>query len=168
MRFRATILITGANPYVPVSARLASRLKQSWRRPMPVLVQINGLPKPPWRVNMMPQGDGSFYLYLAGSVRKASGTRVGDVISVQLQFDESYRGGPTHAMPSWFGQRLLRNQQAKRGWDRLAPSRKKEILRYFAGLKSVAAQQRNAQRAIRVLAGAKERFMARDWNVVRD
>jgi hypothetical protein len=43
-------------------------------------------------------------------------------------------------------------------------SRRKEILRYFAGLKSAAAQDRNVRKALHVLAGGKARFMAREWN----
>jgi uncharacterized protein YdeI (YjbR/CyaY-like superfamily) len=49
-------------------------------------------------------------------------------------------------------------------WEALAPSLQKEVLRYLANLKSDAAKTRNVERAIRVLGGAKERFMARDWN----
>lgn len=164
LRFRARIEIIGVNPYVLVSAQRASRLRAGWRRPMPVLVQINGVPQVPWRINMMPRGDGSFFLYLAGIVREASGTRVDDVVRVQLQFDEQYRNGPMHAMPPWFEQPLSKNRRAQQGWERLPPSRKKEILRYFSGLKSGQAQQRNVQQVLRVLAGAQERFMARDWN----
>jgi hypothetical protein len=63
---------------------------------MPVLVQVNGLPDPPWRVNMMmqPIGDGDFYLYLDGDVRASTTTQVGDVVRVAVAFDEDYRGGP--------------------------------------------------------------------------
>ncbi|WP_416305931.1 hypothetical protein [Neptunicella sp. SCSIO 80796] len=46
----------------------------------------------------------------------------------------------------------------------LTPSLQKEILRYFAGLKSDAAKQRNCQKAISVLSGNPGRFLARDWN----
>jgi len=78
-----------------------------------------------------------------------------------VQFDDEYRGGPQHPMPSWFGDELVRNPAAKDGWDRLAPSRQKEILRYFARLKSSEAKWRNVQRALEVLARGKGRFMAR-------
>ncbi len=67
-------------------------------------------------------------------------------------------------MPTWFKGALSRNELAKREWDRLAPSRQKEILRYFAQLKSPEAKERNLQRALRVLAGGRGRFMARPWN----
>jgi hypothetical protein len=43
------------------------------------------------RINMMPVGDGRFYLYPHGDVRKASGTAVGDRVRVEIAFDASYR-----------------------------------------------------------------------------
>ncbi len=54
----------------------------------------------------MPVGDGSFYLYLHGDVRKASDTVVGDRVPVEIDFDPSYRNGPQHPMPAWFRQAL--------------------------------------------------------------
>lgn len=164
LKFRATIEIIGVNPFVLVSPARAQQLKGGWRKPMPVRVQINHAPKVPWRVNMMPRGDGSFYLYLAGIVRSVSGTKVGDRVVVRVGFDEKYRGGPAHRMPIWFKRPLQESALARQGWRRLTPSRKKEMLRYLAALKSPEARARNALRAVRVLAGAKERFMARDWN----
>ena len=131
---------------------------------MPVRVQINRKPEVPWRINLMPRGDGSFYLYLAGIVRKASNTDVGDLVSVSVEFDSEYKGGPMHPMPRWFSARLNVNPLAKVGWQQLPPSRQKEILRYFAGLKSREARARNGDRAVRVLAGGRGRFMAREWN----
>lgn len=164
LRFRARIELNGINPYVRVRAGQAAKLKSAWRRPMPVAVQIDGQPEPPWRINLMPVGDGDFYLYLHGSVRQASGTKVGDMVSVALAFDDEYAGGPAHPMPAWFGDELDRNPPASRGWANLAPSRQKEILRYFAGLKSAAARERNLRRALHVRAGGQARFMARAWN----
>jgi Domain of unknown function (DUF1905)/Bacteriocin-protection, YdeI or OmpD-Associated len=164
LRFRALIEIRGINPYVLVSAEQAARLKRNWRKPMPVRIQVNGKPDIPWRVNLMPVGDGSFYLYLQGQVRKESGTRVGDIARLTVEFDDEYRGGPVDPMPSWFGDELLRNSPAQGGWNSLPPSRQKEILRYLVRLKSPQAQQRNVQRALHVLAGGKARFMARWWN----
>jgi len=67
-------------------------------------------------------------------------------------------------MPDWFGTRLNEHRLAKSGWQRLTPSRQKEILRYFAGLKSPEARARNVERALHVLAGGRGRFMARQWN----
>jgi hypothetical protein len=163
LRFRARIEINGINPYVRVGPERARRLKSGWRRPMPVLVRVNGQPETPWRINMMPAGDGGFLLYLHGDVRKASGTGVGDAVEVCLAFDEAYEGGPADPMPPWFAAALRRNRTARRNWDALPPSRKKEVVRYLARLKSPEAQQRNLQKALDVLSGASARFMARSW-----
>jgi hypothetical protein len=163
LRFRSTIKIRGINPYVRVDAELARRLKKNWRKPLPVLVRINGKPKQPWRINMMPTGDGSFYLYLHETIRNASGTRVGDRVTVELSFDRDYRGGPAHPLPRWFNAALKANRQAKLAWDALIPSRRKEILGFFASLKSPAAKVRNLRRAIEALSGKEVRFMARTW-----
>ena len=163
LRFRSVIKIRGGNPYVHVRATRAARLKETWRKPMPVMVRINRQPRQPWRINMMPAGDGSFYLYLHGEIRKASDTRVGERVDVEVQFDAAYRGGPMHPMPSWFRAALAKNRKAKKAWDALIPSRRKEMLRYFAGLKSLEARERNLERAIHVLSGKGGRFMARSW-----
>ena len=164
LRFRSRIEINNINPYVLIDAERAARLKRGWRKPLPVRARVNGRPEAGWRVNLMPIGDGSFYLYLHGTVRKASGTQVGDVVDIEVRFDEEYRSGPAHPMPPWFKDALASDEPAKRGWDALIPSRKKEILRYFAGLKSREAQSRNLERALTVLAGGEARFMARDWS----
>src|SRR5258708_34089045 len=102
LRFRSEIKIYNGNPYLLVSAARAAGLKKHWRRPMPVLVRINGKPEVPWRINMMPIGDGRFYLYLHGDVRKASGTRAGDRVSAEGRFGAACRGGPQHRRPLWF------------------------------------------------------------------
>ncbi len=164
LRFRAPIEMNGINPYVLVNAKRAMRIRKDWRKPLPVLVRVNGKPERPWRINLMPLGDGSFYLYLHGDVRKVSDTKVGDNVTVELEFDEAYKNGPMHAMPSWFATALNQNRKARQAWEALIPSRKKEILRYFFRLKSAEAQTRNLQRAIHVLSGSKARFMGRSWN----
>lgn len=164
MQFSAPIKLQGINPYIRVSAARARRIKAAWKKPMPVLVQVNGEPNPPWRINMMPAGDGGFYLYLAGEVRKASSTQVGDRVEVSVTFDDSYTSGPQHDMPAELAARLNDDATATAAWNALSPSRQKEILRYLANLKSDDARQRNIDKVMSVLGGAKERFMARDWN----
>ncbi|MFI5144539.1 MAG: YdeI/OmpD-associated family protein [Ignavibacteria bacterium] len=164
IKFKSKIKIRGVNPYIPVSSVCAKKIKPAWKKPMPVLIRINGIPENPWRINMMPAGNGSFYLYLHGNVRKASGTKVGDSVDVEISFDSAYRNGPMHPMPVWFSTALKNNPAAKSAWKILTPSRQKEILRYFAALKSDEARKRNLSRAIKVLSGNKERFMARSWN----
>ena len=102
--FTAAIKMRGVNPFILVSALRASAIKPGWRKPLPVLVRTDGEPAEAWRINMMPAGDGSFYLYLHGDIRKASGTAVGDRVRVEIEFDASYQNGPQHPMPRWFKQ----------------------------------------------------------------
>lgn len=163
MRFKGTIEIIGINPYILVDKARAQQLQAGWKKPMPVLVQVNGQPNPPWHINMMPIGDGSFYLYLYGDVRKASNTVVGDIVQVDVAFDPAYKSGPAHPMPSWFKKALDESTTAKANWEALIPSRQKEVLRYFAGLKSDEAKERNLEKAVHVLSGKPGRFMARSW-----
>ena len=168
VRFRSTIRINHINPYVLVSARDAHRLKPDWRRPMPVRGRVNGQPEAWWRINMMPIGDGSFYLYLHAEVRKAAACDVGDAIDVELAFDDEYRSGPAHPMPPAFSAALEANSTARQAWEALIPSLKKEILRYFEQVKSAEAKARHLERAMYVLSGGKGRFMARSWNEDKD
>jgi hypothetical protein len=163
VRFDSVMRIRGVNPYILVSAKRTSELKPGWRRPLPVQIRINGEPKKPWRINMMPTGSGSFYLYLHETVRAASKTKVGDRVTVELCFDESYRIGPAHPMPRALSAALAADPGAKQAWKALTPSRKKEVLRYFATLKSVEARARNLSRLMEALSGTTVRFMARTW-----
>jgi hypothetical protein len=161
--FSAIIKIRGVNPFILVSASRAKAIKPGWRKPLPVRVRINGKPGNAWRINMMPVGNGSFYLYLHGEIRKASGTVVGDRVRIEIDFDPGYRNGPQHPMPKWFKQALGGNPQAMKNWTALIPSRKKEILRYFSRLNSADARARNLARALHVLSGEPARFMGRAW-----
>jgi hypothetical protein len=106
LRFESVIKIRDGNPYIPISPDQAAKIKPGWRKPLPVLVQINGQPDQPWRINLMPVGDGGFYLYLHGDVRKSSNTKVGDCVTVEVSFDPAYQSGPQHPMPSWFSAAL--------------------------------------------------------------
>jgi hypothetical protein len=159
----AVIKIRGVNPFVAVSALQAQALKPGWRKPVPVVVRIRSDSTTAWRTNMMPDGSGNFYLYLHGDMRKASGTKVGDRVRVEIEYDVTYRNGPQHPMPKWFKQALDGNPQAKKNWAVLTPSRKKEILRYLSRLVSVEARIRNQAQALHVFSGKSGRFMGRAW-----
>jgi hypothetical protein len=161
--FKAVVEIRGINPFVSVSASRVQRLKAGWHQPLPVLVRINRQPEDAWRTNLMPAGDGEFYLYLNGVMRAATGVSVGSVVSVELALDAGYRNGPQHPIPSWFSKALDENAEARKSWAALTPSRRKEVLRYFAQLKSPEARARNVSKALHVLSGQSGRFMARTW-----
>lgn len=157
-----TIEIIGVNPYVRVFADEARSLKPNWRRPMPVLVQVNGHPNDPWHINMMPIGNGDFYLYLHADVRKASNTKVGDEVEVRVQFDKGYKGGPTD-LPDWLLAVIETDEIVNKNWNNLSPSRQKEVVRYLTNLKSVEARMRNLTKLKEMLSGIEGHYMGRDW-----
>jgi hypothetical protein len=159
---RAVVELTGVNPYVRVGSDQSELLKPGWRRAMPVVVSINGAHKL-WRTNMMPVGKGAFNLYLHGEMRTASETAVGDIVALDLWFDEEYVDGPQHPLPAWFRTALDLNGAARANWERLTPSRQKELLRYFDRLKSAEAIERNMNAVLHVLAGNTGHYMGRDW-----
>jgi hypothetical protein len=162
LKIEARIEITGVNPYVTVSVERAEQLKAGWRGPMPVVVQVNGEPNPPWHINMMPRGDGSYFLYLAGVVRKASGTKVGDRVQVEVEFDANYRGGPDE-LPVWFVDALQLDSVALANWAALSPSRQKEVVRYLLNLRSDEARERNLNQVMDMLTGNDGHWLGRDW-----
>lgn len=161
--FKAIIEVRGINPFIRVTASRVAALKPGWRKSLPVLLRINRKPEEAHRTNMMPAGDGSFYLYLNGIVRTAAKAQVGDHVSVEMEFDTGYCNGPQHSMPTWFKHALEGNSQAQHNWEALTPSRKKEVLRYFAQLKSTETRDRNLCKVLKVLSGERGRFMAREW-----
>lgn len=163
IEFKATIELRGYNPYIAVSAEQAEAIAPGWRRPIPVLVQLNGGPIPPWRINMMPVGDGGFYLYLDNRIRKPTQTAVGDQVAVTLAFDADYRGGPAHDMPDDLNTVLRGSIVAASNWEKLPPSRKKEVLRYLGRLQSPSARLSNLERLLHVLEGNEGRYLARQW-----
>ena len=163
VEFKATIELRGYNPYIAVSAEQAGAIAPGWRRPIPVLVQLNGGPTPPWRINMMPVGDGSFYLYLDNGIRKPTQTAVGDQVRVALAFDAEYRGGPAEDMPNDMAAALRGNRAAASNWEKLPPSRKKEVLRYLGRVRSPSARLSNLERLLHVLEGNEGRYLARQW-----
>lgn len=164
MLIHARVRIIGVNPHILLTSKQVSEIRKDWRGPMPVWFLVVGRSESLWSVNLMPVRDGTFRLYLNGTIRKASRVAVGDLVSIEVRFDEEYRGGPLHPMPSRFAEELERNAGAMRGWKALSPSRQKEILRYFAGLKSEVARERNLSKALHVLSGGRARFMGRSWN----
>jgi len=161
VRFTQRIALRGINPYLRLSAELAQELKPGWRKPLPVRVTINGRPRSAARVNLMPVGDGGFYLYLNGPLREASGTAVGDRVTARVAFDASYRGGPSHAAPPSLVRGLRARPDAAQAWVALPPSRRKEILRYLAGLRTEAARERNVAKLLTVLTQPRREFLGR-------
>jgi hypothetical protein len=149
--FSARIGIIGINPCVIVpddvlSALLAKAGKS--KGPVPVRGTLNAKP---FLQNVV-KYQGAWRLYLNGPMRKAAGIDVGDMAHIALAFDPALR---MPSVPPLFAEALKREKKAKAAFDALAPSRRKEILRYLGFLKSEKTLAVNIEIVLAHLLGKK-------------
>ena len=155
--FKAEIKIIGVNPYVLLPAIV---LKEIFERagkvkgPIPVKGKINDHNF----IQTLVKYSGKWRLYLNTPMRKGAGADVGDIVHVEIQFDETERKIAIHPK---FENALKKNKKARMAFEQLSPSRQKEIIRYINFLKTEESVDRNIKRAIQFLSG-KERFVGRD------
>jgi len=146
-RFSATIYKIGINPVVdpPVEA-LAIVFEQVGRSkgPIPVRGKLNGAPF----VQTLVKFRGTWRLYINGSMLKDAGLKVGDNAKVDLEYDPNPR---EVEMPTQLSSALRKDKAARSEFEQLSPSRRKEILRYIASLKTRDAVARNVGRVIQQL-----------------
>lgn len=155
--FNARIEIIGINPFVFVPDDV-----------LDFLFAEAGTNKGMIRVNMTIDGHSftqtlvkyswHWRLYLNIPMRKAATKEVGDKDIFKIGFNPEKRKMSVH--PD-FAKALTENSEARNLFDKLSPSRKGEILRYIAHLKTQESVDRNVKRAINFLLG-KERFIGRD------
>ena len=149
--FTAKILIIGINPYVGVPEDVLDGLfKQAGRSkgPIPVRGTLNGKS---FRQTLV-KYQGAWKLYLNTQMRQDAGIDVGDDANVVIEFDPEPRIVPMH---SKMARALSRNKEAKAAFEKLAPSRQKEILRYLNSMKTDESLVRNIEKVIQHLLGKK-------------
>lgn len=157
MKFRAQIEIIGINPFVFVPDKI---LKQIFlqagkdKGTIPVKGTVNDKPFKQTLVRY----SGEWRLYINTSMLKNSPKRIGEIIELTIQHDTESR---EITPPEKFVKALSKNEKAKEVFEKLSPSRKTEIVRYLARLKTEEILDKNISRAINFLLG-KERFVGRD------
>jgi len=155
--FSAKIQIIGVNPYVLLPASLLKYLFQKAGKDkgaIPVQLKIGGK----IFIQNLVKYSGKWRLYLNTPMRKAAGKDVGDTIDIKIDFDSKPRITPMHPKLKLA---FKENPTAKRAFEKLSPSRQKEILRYINFLKSEETVDKNVQRAISHLVG-KDPFIGRE------
>jgi uncharacterized protein YdeI (YjbR/CyaY-like superfamily) len=83
---------------------------------------------------------------------------VGETVDITIEFDPASRAIEP---PLLFLEALAANPEAEAVFNGLPASRKLEIVRYLARLKSAETLEKNVERAINFLHG-KERFVGRE------
>jgi hypothetical protein len=155
--FDAEVLIIGINPYALLPDAVLERLfAQAGRDKGPI--QVHGTLDGHAFIQTLVKYAGAWRLYLNGPMLKAAKKGVGQRVSLRIAFDPRDRSIP---MPAPLEVALKKNVKARKVFDALPPSRRKEIMRYIGHLKSEAVIKKNVARAIGFLEG-NERFAGRD------
>jgi hypothetical protein len=142
--FSAKIYKIGINPVVdPPDDVLSGIFEQAGKStgPIPVHGTINGAEF----IQTLVKYRGAWRLYANGEMLKASGLKVGDEATIGIEFDPRPRNVP---VPNLFDKALRENARARKAFDELAPSRRKEVLRYLGSLKTEESLKRNIEKLI--------------------
>lgn len=149
--FTAEILIIGINPYVGVPEDVLHALFEQAGRsrgPIPVRGTLNGKRF----LQTLVKYQGEWRLYLNTQMRQEAGIDVGDEATVAIEFDPEPRIVPIHPK---LARALSKNTEAKAAFEKLAPSRQKEIQRYLNSMKTEESLVRNIEKVIQYLSGKR-------------
>jgi len=156
-KFNPTLEIIVGNPFVFVPTQILNNIFQQANKnksPIPVRGTINGKQ---YQQTLM-KYSGEWRLYINMQMLKNSPRRIKEVIEVEIEYDPSDRTIEPHPK---LAKALADNKAAGDAFQKLTPSRKKEIVRYISSLKTAPSIEKNIARAINFLIG-KERFVGRD------
>jgi hypothetical protein len=154
--FTAEVLIIGINPYVGVPEDVLSALFEQAGKskgPIPVRGTLNGKRF----LQTLVKYQGAWRLYLNTPMRQESGIDVGDDATVEIEFDPEPRIVPINPK---LARGLSKNMEAKAAFEKLAPSRQKEILRYLNSMKTEESLTRNVEKVIQYLSGKRPRGLS--------
>jgi len=152
--FSATLEIIGINPFVFVPEEiLAEIFKQAGKdkSPIPVKGTVNGKE---FKQNLM-KYLGEWRLYINMIMLKDSPKRIGEMIEVSVEFDDSDRTISIHPK---LDQAIRENPVTLKNFESLIPSRKLELIRYINNLKTEESIQRNIDKIISHLLGETDFF----------
>jgi hypothetical protein len=154
--FSAKIDIIGINPFVYLPDNILHSIfvqAKKDKRHIPVKGTINNIA---YKQTLVKYG-GEWRLYINTSMLKNSPKRIGEIIEVSIMLDTESREVP---MLIEFEKALKLNKEANLVFDKLSVSRKQEIIRNLAKLKTKEIIEKNIIRAINFLNG-KESFLGR-------
>ena len=146
-RFSATIYKLGINPVVDPPERVLNAIfKQAGRSNGPI--RVRGKLNRALFQQTLVKYSGTWRLYVNGVMLKASGAKVGDTVRLEVEFDQSL---PEVGMPPALERAFSRDRVARIAFEKLVPSRQKEILRYIGSLKTDESIRKNIEKIIRQL-----------------
>ena len=147
--FKATIELIGINPFVFVPEKILAEVLQKAGKekgPIPIKGIIN---KNPYRQTLMKYA-GHWRLYINTIMLKDSPKRIGETITISIEFDPDDRKLSMHP---GLAKALAKNKTANKNFKQLPASRQQEIIRYISNLKTAESVERNIIKAINFLSG---------------
>ena len=148
-KFRSVIYKIGSNPVVdPPDDVLQTVFKQAGKTKGPIAVcgRLNGADF----VQTLVKYQAAWRLYINAKMLRDSGLKVGETASIEIRFDPRPR---EISMPAKLKVALRRDEEAKKAFGILAPSRQKEIFRYLSSLKTEESIARNVEKILRQMKG---------------
>jgi uncharacterized protein YdeI (YjbR/CyaY-like superfamily) len=156
-KFNASLDIIGINPFVFVPQQILNAIfKQAGKDKghIPVTGTVNNKAYKQTLVKFQ----GEWRLYINTLMLKDSPKRIGETLKLSITFDPSDRTIKPHPLLT---KALKANPEAQKVFEKLPPSRQKEIVRYISFLKTEESITRNIARTIDFLLG-NNRFVGRD------
>lgn len=155
--FTAEIKIIGINPYVSIPNEILEAIFSDAAKnkgPIPIYGTVNEKPY----LQTLVKYKNEWRLYINAIMLENSPKRIGEMITIAVAFDAKERIIEMHPL---LKKALAENQNANAIFEKLPPSRRKEIIRYISFLKTEKKVKENVQKAINFLLG-EERFIGRD------
>ena len=147
-KFKAKIYKVGINPCVKVPRKITSNMVAT-KGYIPVKGKIQDHA---FTQTLVPvKGDG-YRLYVNGQMIKGADVCVGQVVNFEIEQASSKKKTPS--MHKALKKRLVENKLLP-AFNRLAPSRQKEILKYLSYIKTKETLIRNIEKVVRGLKGVE-------------
>lgn len=150
-KFSGKIYKIGINPVVDPPEKLLKAIFVEAGKstgPIPVCGRLNGAEF----IQTLVKYGGKWRLYINGPMLADSGLKVGDMAKIEIEFDPRPREVP---MPPAFEKALKKDKVAAEQFDKLAPSRQKEICKYLGSLKTEESISKNVEKLMKNLRGDK-------------
>jgi len=152
--FTAKIEIIGINPFVFVPEDILNEIfkqAQKNKSPIPVKGTVNGKE---FSQNLM-KYLGEWRLYINMKMLKDSPKRIGEMIEIFLEYDDSER---KICINPELEKAINADCVVRNNFEQLIPSRKLELIRYINNLKTKVSISKNIDKIIRYLRGETDFF----------
>lgn len=137
--FTGQIHKLGINPCVDVPSNV---IEFFGKTKIPVIAEIN---KYKFKTTII-KYSGEYRLYINGLTIKGAKVQVGDVVNIEIEYNPIEEKFP---VPSELKEAFIKDKKLKVMFDKLAPYRRKEILRYLGFLKTSESRQRIVNKLIK-------------------